>query len=99
MNLREMLFNLVMEECSEIAQAASKCNRFTPSHIRPGQDTNTPKTNLEELQTELTDLVTVLYVLGRKFPELKLDLTKVSLSKLDKIEEYLKISQELGVLE
>lgn len=93
MNLREYLFNLVMEEASEIAQAASKCNRFTPDHTYGKYSSS----NLVRLGVELNDLFTVISLLEK---ELGVIFEKTpNKFKLDKVEKYMKISKELGALE
>jgi NTP pyrophosphatase (non-canonical NTP hydrolase) len=59
MNRQQYLFKLLEEECSEVGQNASKCMRFTPYHTGPAYK----HSNLERLQTELTDLFTVIKML------------------------------------
>lgn len=81
---------LVMEEASEVAQAASKCLRFTPDHRHYANS------NLENLKTEVTDLITVLKLLETTL-NTKFDLTP-SEPKLRRIEKYLNISREMNTL-
>lgn len=91
MNLQEHLFMLAMEEAGEIAQAASKCNRFTPDHAYYEDS------NITRLQTEITDLVTVLHLItvltGRKFE------FNISDAKIESINKGLQTSREMGTLE
>ena len=90
MNKVEYLFALVSEECSEIAQAANKCVRFTPHHAHYEQS------NLERLQVELTDLMTVLQMLSE---ELKVEFVLAPCeAKRFRIEKYMKISRAMGTL-
>jgi NTP pyrophosphatase (non-canonical NTP hydrolase) len=91
MNRKEYLFSLLTEEASEIAQAANKCNRFTPEHAYYEQS------NIERLQVEITDFVTVLYLL-----EQELGITfelNLSTDKLDRIEKYMQTSRDMGTLQ
>lgn len=90
MNNRDYLLVLVMEEASEIGQAASKCLRFTPEHAYY------ESSNLGMLRTELRDLVTVLSLLEKEL-DTKFDMT-VCEGKLKRIEKYMNISREMGTL-
>ena len=91
MNRKEYLFSLLTEEASEIAQAANKCNRFTPGHAYYEQS------NIERLQTEITDLVTVLELITRETGyEFSL---AISDAKIERINSYMQISREMGTLQ
>jgi NTP pyrophosphatase (non-canonical NTP hydrolase) len=91
MNRLQYLFGQLAEEACEVAQAASKCNRFTINM----RYQNGP-TNLEQLSTEIRDLMTVLSMVE---DELKVELDKsVSPDKIAKVERYILISKDLGVL-
>jgi len=46
------VMNILSEECAEVIQAISKCNRFGLDNVKPGK----PKTNREHLAEELGDL-------------------------------------------
>lgn len=94
MNKKEILLVQVMEEAAEIIQAASKCIRFSAQH----KATSNAHSNLEQLQIEVTDLITVLYKLGLEFPELTLNIQDKSPAKFHKIDKYHEISKELGTL-
>lgn len=52
---RELL-DLIIEECSEIIQRATKAQRFGLREVQPGQH----KTNVERLSLEIGDLEEVL---------------------------------------
>ena len=91
MNKREYLFSLLMEESGEIAQAANKCNRFTPNHAYY------ETTNLERLQVELRDLMAVLYLLEKELG-IVFDMS-VDMDKLLRIKKYMKISADMGALQ
>ena len=46
------ILNILQEECAEVIQAVSKCDRFGIDNFKPGK----PKTNREHLAEELGDL-------------------------------------------
>lgn len=85
--------SLLMEEASEVAQEANKCNRFTPYHMYAPHGL----TNLEKLQIEITDFMTVLHLLEE---ELKTEFDKsISQPKIERIEKFMEISRQMGTLE
>lgn len=92
MNNKQHLFLLLAEECSEVAQAASKCVRFTPEHTYSGYD----KSNLERLRVELKDIISVLFLLQEELG-IRFDLTHDD-EKVATILKYMQISQEMGTL-
>ena len=49
--IKEVL-SILQEECAEVIQAVSKCERFGIDNFKPGK----PKTNREHLADELGDL-------------------------------------------
>ena len=53
------VMNILGEECAEVIQAISKCNRFGLNNIKPGK----PKTNLQHLEEELGDLLAMIDIL------------------------------------
>lgn len=55
---RETLL-ILMEECSEVTQAVSKCFRFGLNNVKPGDG----RTNLEHLQEECGDLLCMIDLL------------------------------------
>lgn len=59
MNRTEILLTCLMEECSEVAQRASKALRFGLEEVQAGQDRN----NAERIVEELRDLVAVAFLL------------------------------------
>jgi NTP pyrophosphatase (non-canonical NTP hydrolase) len=53
MNIKtKEILNILQEECAEVIQAVSKCDRFGIDNFKPGK----PKTNREHLAEELGDL-------------------------------------------
>ena len=53
------IMNILSEECAEVIQAISKCNRFGIDNLKPGK----PKTNREHLEEELGDLLAMVELL------------------------------------
>ena len=53
------VMNILGEECAEVIQAISKCNRFGLNNFKPGK----PKTNLQHLEEELGDLLAMIDIL------------------------------------
>lgn len=92
MNKREYLFLLVSEEAMEVAKEALKCMRFTPDH----QHAAYTATNLERLQVEVTDLMTVLGLLEKELGTMFSHLT--SEEKVTRTEKFMEISRQLGTL-
>jgi len=61
--LKEVLGRLT-EECAEVIQAISKANIFGLETDHKG------KTNQEQLQQEIADVLAIVIVMSEKFPEL-----------------------------
>ena len=59
MNLEQYLLTLLVEECAEVAQRATKAQRFGMNEVQPGQDLN----NFQRLNGEINDLMTVMGLL------------------------------------
>lgn len=91
MTRQEHLLTIAMEECAEVAQRISKAARFGLDEVQPGQ----AFTNRERVAQEFSDLVAVLDMLDPK-------LTAVSGEEMEdkvrKVEKYLKLSAEYGLL-
>jgi len=91
MNKQEYLLLCLAEECNELAQNCIKCLRFTTEHHYY------ELSNIERVQLELTDVMSVLYLLEN---ELKIEFDKkFSQDKIDKLKGYMVRSQQLGTLE
>lgn len=95
MNKREMLLTQAMEEASEVIQALSKCLRFG------FLDVYEDKTNARKLTEEFMDLVAVMSMLEEN-TGLKLLIPKdadiLIDKKIDKVEKWMKYSEETGHL-
>lgn len=59
MNITEYLLTCLAEECAEVAQRASKANRFGITEIQPDQ----PLNNAERIMLEINDFVAVVELL------------------------------------
>ena len=94
MTRTEHLLGIIAEECAEIAQRASKAQRFGLSEIQPGQSL----TNAQRISEEYTDLVAVILMLNREYP-----LSPISDDKLEakrvKVEHFLKYSKQCGTID
>lgn len=93
MNTPEYLLSVVEEECNEIAQRATKAQRFGLAEIQPGQEL----TNKERLIQEFNDLLGTLELLfGRPF----IHCVRPSMieAKKAKVQKFMEYSRELGML-
>lgn len=59
MNQEEEVMAILAEECAEVIQAISKCNRFGMDNFKPGK----PKTNRQHLEEEIGDLVAMVDIM------------------------------------
>ena len=95
MNKIEHLFVCLTEEAAEISQAACKIQRFGPDN----SETTTTKTNIEQLTTEINDLVAILELLSEEgviLPNLYCK-EQVELKK-KKLRDWMIVSERLNVL-
>lgn len=96
MTREEHLLTILIEECAEVQQRATKALRFAmadPNGSEPGQDL----TNETRLYYEINDLLAVITMLGE---ERQKQYSNFSLQqeKMEKVEKYLKLSQKIGKL-
>lgn len=89
---KELLYGILGEEGCEVGQAVSKCNRFGVHHINPV----TKISNFEQVQQECIDFIATMERAGildnLSFNEQR---RRIDVKK-QKIEKYLKISEECG---
>jgi NTP pyrophosphatase (non-canonical NTP hydrolase) len=92
MNRTEHLLACLAEECAEVAQRVSKALRFGLDEVQPGQASD----NADRIADELGDLISVveILVMDELIPEPIPDWRE----KLAKIERFMAISREQGVL-
>lgn len=95
MNRTEHLLTCLGEECAEVAQRVSKALRFGLDEIQPGQD----QTNAQRIVEELDQVLAVARILEieQVLPRTCADAAVVN-HKLEKIERFMAISREQGVL-
>ncbi|QDH49663.1 pyrophosphatase [Pantoea phage Kyle] len=91
----QFLLGLLAEECAEIAQECSKCDRFG---LDERMNDSTPP-NRERLQNEVQDLFAVLSLLTDKFGfNFEPNEDKI-MAKLNKIDFYYQYSKSIGRVE
>lgn len=94
MTREEHLLTILIEECNETAQRATKALRFGLQEVQPEQ----PLTNAERVVYEFNDIVAIMDLLmvdnaiSNVFDRVAIGLKKV------KVEKYLEYSKELGTL-
>lgn len=59
MNKHNEILNILSEECAEVIQSISKCNRFGMENLKPGYG----KTNLQHLEDELGDVLAMIDIM------------------------------------
>lgn len=89
MTRTEHLLVILMEECAEAAQRASKAARFGLLECQPEQQEN----NLHRLIYELNDLIGVAYMIAPAW----IDETAID-AKQEKVETFLRYSETCGTL-
>ncbi len=99
MNQTQHLLLLVSEECAEVAHRCSKAIRFGLDEVQPGQPVECALTNAQRLTAELTDLHAVVLMLAEETGlRIVADRDAVE-AKRDKVEKYMKLSRERGLLD
>lgn len=93
MNRLEHLLTILIEECAEIQQAASKAKRFGLEDGYPG----TTRTNRRDIANELNDLMAVVEMLNAEGLNLKFNEIQIA-DKRVKVEHWLKYSKQQGTL-
>jgi NTP pyrophosphatase (non-canonical NTP hydrolase) len=85
----EEILHILQEECAEVIQAISKCQRFGFNNAKPGTD----KTNLDQLQEELGDVMAMVELLvEQKIGVQHINITKAKANKFDKLKKWSTIS-------
>lgn len=96
MTKKEQLLVILMEECAEVSQRASKILRFGLKDSK-GSEPGQPYTNEERLLYEVNDLLAVLDMIFEHRPSYSSPMAQYE--KRKKVEEYLKLSKKLGLLD
>lgn len=96
MTRQEHLLVILMEECAEVAQRASKALRFGLFEVQPGQEL----TNRDRICQEFADLTAAMNMLenecgiGMEFDRFDNLVNR----KIAQVEKFLKYSSEVGTL-
>jgi NTP pyrophosphatase (non-canonical NTP hydrolase) len=94
MNRAEHLLSCLAEECAEVAQRATKAQRFGVLEVQPEQDEN----NWERLVAEYNDLVAVLGMLATETGlAARIDPALVQ-AKRAKVAKYMAYAESQGAL-
>ena len=95
MNRGEHLLTCLGEECNEVGQRVSKALRFGLNEVQPGQEA----TNAQRITAELKDLWAVAIACAQAglIPFPQPSIAEVERKK-EKIERFMAISREQGVL-
>lgn len=96
MNRSEHLLVCLAEECAKVAQRVSKALRFGLDETQPGQLFS----NAQRIDQELDDLIAVVVILQGEgiLPSSPYPTPDVIAAKRAKIEQFMAISREQGVL-
>lgn len=94
MNRTEHLLTILMEECNEVAQRASKAKRFGVDEIQDGQSL----TNAERIVVEWNDLFAVMDMLLKEGVVKNIFDFNMANAKQQKVEKYLEYSRQMGTL-
>ena len=78
------IMNILSEECAEVVQAVSKCNRFGLDNIKPGK----PLTNAQHLEGEIGDLLAMVDLLQLKGIVTSEGLEAAKLAKVEKLKKW-----------
>jgi NTP pyrophosphatase (non-canonical NTP hydrolase) len=81
------IMNILSEECAEVVQAVSKCNRFGLDNAKPGK----PLTNAQHLEGEIGDLLAMVDLLKLKGVVTEAGLESAKLAKIEKLKKWSKI--------
>lgn len=97
MNRTEYLLVKLAEECSEVAQRATKALTFGLDEVQEGQKL----TNSERILLEFNDLLAVIDMLKDEavFDEDNIVNKQLMEDKKQKIEKYMLYSQQIGTLD
>ena len=79
--------NILSEECAEVIQAVSKCNRFGLDNMKPGESL----TNAQHLEGEIGDLLAMVDLLQLKGVVTSAGLETAKLAKIEKLKKWSKI--------
>lgn len=92
-NFKQYLIGCFIEECIEVAHAASKMNRFTPEHSQRHDGW----TNLKETSKEFSEMMAIRELLEEIGVDVVIDRDIIA-AKKKRLFQFAEISKALGVL-
>ena len=95
MNRLQLLLVKLAEEAAEVAHIASKAQQFGLEESCKNQ----PYTNAQQINHEIMDLITVVYMLNDEYDLGYVPCAEHIASKREKINRYALYSQQLGLLD
>ena len=78
------IMNILSEECAEVIQAISKCNRFGLDNAKPGK----PLTNAQHLEGEIGDLLAMVDLLQSMGVVTKDGMETAKQAKFEKLKKW-----------
>jgi NTP pyrophosphatase (non-canonical NTP hydrolase) len=78
------IMDILQEECAEVIQAVSKCNRFGLHNAKPGK----PLTNAQHLEGEIGDLLAMIDLLQSKGIITKAGVAAAQAAKVEKLKKW-----------
>jgi hypothetical protein len=78
------VMNILSEECAEVIQAISKCNRFGLDNAKPGK----PLTNAQHLEGEIGDLLAMVDLLQSMNIVSEAGLNTAKQAKVEKLKKW-----------
>jgi len=76
--------DILQEECAEVIQAVSKCNRFGLHNAKPDK----PLTNAQHLEGEIGDLLAMIDLLQSKGIITKAGVAAAQAAKVEKLKKW-----------
>ena len=92
MNREQHLLTKLSEECNEVGQVCSKIISLGLFNCKPG----TRDTNKQRLIEEINDVLAVLNMIESEIFNTPIKNSKLMLEKIDKVNKYYKVAQQLG---
>lgn len=79
------IMHILQEECAEVIQAISKCQRFGLHNLKPGAN----KTNMDQLLEELGDVMAMVELLvDQKIGVEHYKITEAKVAKFEKLKKW-----------
>lgn len=78
------VMNILSEECAEVIQAVSKCNRFGLHNTKPGK----PLTNAQHMEVEIGDVLAMVDLLKSNGIITEEGLNVAKQAKIEKLKQW-----------